>query len=274
MKLGLLWKRHGSLALTIGACAGVGLSCYLTGKAVLEADKIMKDLSDEELKSVDTRKKLIKIYVKPFASFCATTACILSNYMMNKKVQNGLIAAYGIAASSLESWKIKMGVEEETRIEQEIDEDNILANIEALLEIPHGEEDELWIDDYREEPYWGTKSDILFGKDELNRDLLDPNFSRHSGYADMEVFYSHVKGGSKPQDRLRGWDVDYLIDLDIPMLEVDWNPNYIYTDPKSGAKIKCNRIYWNVGPLMNFWNYYDIRRKSVEEQNKWVRENS
>lgn len=263
--------RNAPTMLTAGSCAGVIATSILTGRAVLKADRILKEIPDEDLKSFGVKKKLTRVYILPILSGSATIACIIGCHLMNKQIQAGLIAAYGIVNSTFKAWKSKLTAEEEMMIEEEIDKDRIIAALEEMLNDRPGEEYELWIDDYRKNPYWARKSDILFGKDELNRELRSPNFSRHFGTASLAEFYSHVQGEPEPQDYLYGWDIDYLLEeWDDDQLEVKWTENYSYIDPVTGEEIRCNHIYWTYDPLFNYWTYessYDKVQKMEPREN-------
>ena len=276
MKIGNFLKGNVTTILTVVAVVGTPVSSYLTGKAVLKAEKILRDIPEDQLKTFETRKKLFKVYLPAIVSNLITIGSSVACYVKNKRIQAGYLGAYTMAATTLEATRSKMTVEEEMRIENEIVEERVNAEIEKLMSKMPGEEYELWVDDYRNKPFWARKSDILLGKDEINRDLASPNFSRHFGTADLTTFYSHVVGDPEPQDQLRGWDIDYLIDLwENDHVEVDWTTNYIYTDPETGRKIPCNYIYWINPPFMNYWNYDEMKNSLSENDfERWVRENS
>lgn len=251
--------KHGSLILTIGASAGVVATSVLTGKAVLKADKILNEIEEKDLKTIETQKKIIPVYIPPVLSCTVTIACIVGCHLMNKKIQAGLIAAYGILDTTFKAYKSKLTVDEEMNIQREIDNDRINAEIEKLISKRPDEEYELWCDDYRSHPYWARKSDILLGKDDLNRNLRSANFSKHYGKASLEEFYAHVKGESEPQDYILGWDIDYLLEeWDDDEVDVTWYDSGLYTDPLSGKQIPCNHVVWSIDPISNFWNYVSI----------------
>ena len=248
--------KHGSLMLTVGASVGVVATSVLSGKAVLEADKILNDISDKDLKTANTQKRILSVYIPPVLSGVATIACIIGCHLMNKKIQAGLIAAYGVIDTTFKAYKSKLSAEEQAQIQKEIDKDCVIENLEELLNNRPGEEYELWIDDYRKRPYWARKSDILLGKDEINRSLNSANYSRHYGTASLGEFYSHVKGESEPQDYIFGWNIDYMLEeWDEDNVEVNWFESDIYTNPETGKQISCNRICWSIDPISNYWNY-------------------
>lgn len=260
-------RRNGSLILSVTASVGVVATAYLTGEAVIKADKLLNE------KPVN-KKEIVKAYIPPVASGTATIACIIGCHIMNQKIQAGLLAAYGVLNSTFQAYKSKLDVEDQLRIERDIAKDRIDAEIEKLLELRPDEEYELWVDDYRKHPFWARKSDILLGKDEVNKDLSDCNFSRHYGCGTLETFYSHVQGDIEPQDCLRAWDIDYLWgEWETDRVDIEWTDD-IYIDPGSGKKIPCNHIWWSVPPLMNYWNYDTMRNGDEKEFETWLRENS
>ena len=249
-------KRNGSLILTISASAGVVATSYLTGRAVLKAEKILNEESENK------KKELIKTYIPPVACATGTIACIVGCHLMNKRIQAGLIAAYGVLNSTFQAYKSKMTAEQIEEAKKEIVKSRVDEEIEKLIEMRPDEEYELWVDDYRKHPFWARKSDILLGKDEINKDLSDCNFSRHYGCGTLEAFYSHVQGDIEPQDYLYGWDIDYLYEeWECDRVDIEWTDD-IYTDLKSGKGIPCNHIWWNVPPLMNYWNYDMIKNST------------
>ena len=263
--VGKFLRRNGSLLLTIGASAGVIATSYFTAKSALKADKILNDIPEDKLKALTTKKIIAKTYIPPVASGAVTIACIVGAHLMNKKIQAGLIAAYSVVNSTFQMYKSKLTVEEEMYVEKAVDEERINAEIKKLLDERPGEEYELWIDDYRKHPFWARKSDILLGKDEINRNLNDPNWSRHWGTDSLETFYSHVKGEPEPQDYLYGWDIDYMSEeWEYFIVDVNWTEE-TYIDKISGKAIPCNHIYWSIDPIMNYWNYESSWEKLQKE---------
>lgn len=249
-------KRNLPTILTVGNCIGVPATAYFTGKAVLEAEKYLNSVPEEDLKKVATKLHVAKIYGPAVISGFLTIGMGIGSNVSNKKIQAGYVAAYSVLSSAFNTWKNKLPVEEEMRIESEVDKDRVDAEIEKLLNQRPDEQYELWVDDFRKRPFWARKSDILLGKDEINKQLSDPNFSRHWGTASLEEFYAHVKGEPEPQDYLYGWDIDYIYEKwESDQVDVDWTENYIYIEPVSGKKIPCNHIWWSIDPLMNYWNY-------------------
>jgi hypothetical protein len=232
----------------------------LTGRAVLKADKILNDIPDAKLKSVETQKKIIPVYIPPVLSGTATIACIIGCHLVNKRLHAGFIAAYGVTSTTLKAYKSKMTAEENARIQQEIDKDIVIANLEQLLNDRPGEEYELWKDDYREKPFWATKSDILLGKDEINRAMNDNNnLSGYFGQIGLKDFYAHVVGEPEPQDDIFGWDIDYMLEeWEDCYIDICWSEGEIYTNPKTGEQISCNHIHWNYQPIEDYQHYVSI----------------
>ena len=247
---------NGSLLLTIGGSAGVIVTSFLTGKAVLKADKIMNEIPEDKLKTLETQKKLIPVYIPPVVSGALTITCIVACHLMNKKIQAGFLAAFGVAHTTLEAYRSKMTDDAVADVERQISEDKINAEIAKLLEERPSEEYELWTDDYRKRPYWARKCDILFGERELNNELRNWNISRHYGYTSLQTFYSHVVGDPEPADSIYGWCLDQLLEeCDTDEIDVRWEENMMYADPSSGKQIPCNYIWFEWDPLPGYWNY-------------------
>lgn len=256
MKVLSFLRRNMPTILTVVGCVGVPLSSYLTGKAVLEAEKVIEETPEEEMKTVETQKKLVKVYIWAFVANALTITDIVACHLMNKKIQAGYLAACGVLSSTLEAWRAKTSPEERERIQREITEDKINAEIAKLFEERPSEEYELWRDDYRKHPYWARKCDILLGERELNNELRNWNISRHYGYTSLQTFYSHTAGDPEPADSIYGWCLDQLLEeCDTDEIDVRWEENMIYTDPDSGKQIPCNYIWFEWDPLPGYWNY-------------------
>ena len=253
-------KRNTPAILTGIAMIGVPLSSYLTAKSAVKTAELLKDISDEDLKSPETRKELVQINALPVICILLTMGTIAGCHFFNKKLQAGYLAAYSLLSSTFEAWKLKLPLEQEMQIETDVDIDTINKYIDELLGDRPGEEYELWSDKFRKKPFWARKSDILLGKDEINKRINpDPNAPLlwpDWGNVSLEVFYSHTKGDTEPQDCLYGWNIDYLLEQwEWSTIDIDWASNYIYKDPETGMKIPCNRIYWSIDPQLNYWNY-------------------
>lgn len=249
-------RRNGPLLLTITATAGVAVTSYFTGKAVLKADKMLNEIPEEDFKTFATKKLIAKTYIPPVVSGVATIACIIGAHLMNKQIQAGLFAAYGLAQSTFEMYRRKLDPEDDERIMRELRMDRVNIEIQKLIDERPGEEYELWIDDYREHPYWATKSDILLGKDDLNACLNGETYNpRYNFRTSLEVFYSHVKGQPEPQDSIYGWDVEQLLEeCETDHINIWWEDD-IYIIPILEKQIPVNHIHFDWGPVENYWNY-------------------
>lgn len=247
-----MWKKHGALILTIGSCVGVGATAYFTGKAVLEADKVLKDIPDEELKTFETKKKLAKIYWKPVVAGAVTIACNIGGYAMNKKAQAGLIAAYSLLYSRFSKYREEVGPDCDVLAMKDVDNRIIREASNDIFEEEHEEDECLWIDDFHEKPYWAKESDIWRGLHYLNKEIFEPTW--HKGYATLNEFYGianvpMVNGG----DSL-GWSMDYLINAwDCYIMEFDWGDTEVnMTNPKTGLPCKVKRLYFGYDPVPDY----------------------
>lgn len=242
-------KRHGPLLLTIGACVGVGATSYFTGKAVLEADRILKDIPEEELKTFETKKKLVKVYIRPVVSGALTIACIIGGYRVNKKINAGLIAAYGLLSSRFNQYREEVSKDCDVLAMDDVDKRIIRESVDVYEE-DHEEDEELWIDDFHKEPYWATESDIWRGLHFLNTEIFEPTW--HKGYATLNEFcdvacIKEAEGGD-----VYGWSLDYLInEHECYIMDVYWT-EVTATNPKTGLPCKVNRLYFPCEPVPDY----------------------
>lgn len=252
-----VWAKHGSLILTAGSCAGVVLTSYFTGKAVLEADKLIKDMSEEELKSFETKKKLVKIYSKPVISGAFTIACNIGGYAMGKKARAGYIAAYSLLYSRFAKYREEVGQDCDTLAMEDVNQSIIREHIDETFEEDHGEDEVLWIDDYHKKPYWAKESDIWRGLHYLNKEIFEPTF--HKSYATLNEFcdvacITEAEGGD-----VLGWSMDYLIDdYDCYIMDIYWKEVTV-TNPRTGLPAKANNLCFLTPPIAEFmddkyWN--------------------
>lgn len=249
-------KRNGPTILTIGASAGVVATSYLTGKAVLKADRIMNDLSFEELKSIDTKKKLIPVYIPPVIAGTATIACVIGAHLMNKKIQAGLFAAYTMLDTTYKAYRLHVGLDTDADKEamSAVHDVYIKYNTPAVQDMRPSEEYILWRDDYHQHPYWATENDIYKATAYLNKLLLDPNSGRY-GDVCLADFYAFVKTEHEDSDSLWGWTFDYMAESwDCGLIETEWREESPWIDP-SGEAIPTRHLYFWCEPLFDYLNY-------------------
>lgn len=243
-------KKNGPLLLTIGSCAGVVASNVLTAKAVLKADNILDGIRD-----ANTRKDVIKAYIPPVAVSGATIAMIIGAHMMNKRIQAGLIAAYGLLDATFKAYRAQQEPDIDVITMRDIRKDAVENQLPEIMEKCPGEGYILWKDDFRKRPFWARETDILKGVNFINKCLLDPN----SGHwcVGLDEFYSgFTKGEDEPQDALYGWTTDYMWEQwDCNLIEVDWTEDGTYTNPESGTTHPCRYLYWWCEPMLNYRSY-------------------
>ena len=247
-------KRYGPLALTIGSCAGVGLTAYFTGKAVLEADKLIKNMPEEELKSLETKKKLVKIYSKPIISGAFTIACNIGGYAMGKKAQAGYIAAYSLLYSRFAKYREEVGQDCDALAIEDVNRSVIQEYADEVVEEIHEEDDILWVDDYHKKPYWAKESDMWRGLHYLNKEIFEPTF--HKGYATLNEFCDvacipEAEGGD-----VRGWSMDYLIDdYDCYIMDIYWT-EITTINPRTGLPATAYYLQFPTEPVVGFIDKY------------------
>ena len=248
------WKRHGGLILTVGTCLGVGATAFFTGKAVLEADKVLKDIPEEDLKTFDTKKKLAKIYWKPVVAGAVTIACSIGGYAMGKKAQAGFIAAYTLLSSRFSKYREEVGQDCDTLAMEDVNQSVIQEYADEVVEETHEEDDILWVDDYHKKPYWAKESDMWRGLHYLNKEIFEPTF--HKGYATLNEFCDvacipEAEGGD-----ILGWSLDYLIeDYDCYIMDIYWTEVTV-TNPRTGLPARAYYLQFPTEPIVEYIDKY------------------
>lgn len=263
------FKKNGSLILSLTASAGVIGTAVLTGDSALKINKLLNDIPDSELKTNATKLKIVKLSVPPVLAAAGTIICIISAHCLNKSIQVSLIAAYTGLYSTFESYRYTIkesyGKEIDSSIMDTIARYKSIKEMEDILNTPHTEEMELWVDDYHDKPYWAKKSDILNAVAHLNKQINNISWSK--GYATMDEYYGLIPGCEiEEQDRCLGWSYDRLIeDYECNVLEAyfcDWfmvyngtedDPIYVRKDSMDeedyrNPHVPVNYITFNIDP--------------------------
>lgn len=186
-------KRETPLLMTIGAGIGVGVTAYLTGKAVLEAEHILAEANGKkDIKSPEVRNQMIKTYAPAVISGVVTTGMIFGCHALNKKIQAGYIAAYSAVDSLFNAYRMKNESERDADIMASIAVDQIKA--EDVVKVVKEEPEQIWTDPYiahltrgKVKCYSAKESDILrcamYTKD---------HFYVH-GFVTIGVFYDTLR---------------------------------------------------------------------------------
>lgn len=246
------WLKRGPLILTVGTCAGVGATAFFTGKAVLEADKVLKDIPEEDLKTFDTKKKLAKIYWKPVVAGAVTIACSIGGYAMGKKTQAGFIAAYTLLSSRFSKYREEVGKERDDSVMEDIDNAIIRNASDDIFEEEHEEDDVLWVDEFHEKPYWAKESDIWRGLHYLNVEIFEPTW--HKGSATLNEFYTIANVTRADAGDILGWSSDYLItQYDCYIMDIYWTEaTETVINPRTGKAAKANRLCFPIDPVLDY----------------------
>lgn len=243
--VGKFLKKNGPLLLTIGASAGVVVSNFLTAKAVLKADELLNDIPESELKSLSTKKQIVKIYAAPVATGLATISCVVGAHVMNKSIQAGLTAALGATTNLFNYYRAKTDPETDQAIMTEYAVQQIKPE-----DIPvNTEETETWTDPFIDSLtdghitcYKAKKSDILTAfcwmKDLYHQDASVTLRDFYDVLRDLDVDIPIVDGD---QDITWGWSDERLDWYGCdPALETSWEVKH----NEFGAPI--NSIYFSI----------------------------
>lgn len=206
--IGKFLKRNAPTILCVTASTGVIVSNYLTGKAVLKADKILNQPHDE-----NTKKDLIKAYIPPVVTATLTIGCIVGAHLMNKKIQAGLIAAYSAMSSVFEAYRIKNGAERDRQIMTEIAVQRIRQE-----DIPETIEEgfQLWTDPYIEElSHREVKSYTAKETDILRAALIMKDTFYINSDVSLRIFYDALRQCGVDIPYMEGEDdISWVIDDD------------------------------------------------------------
>lgn len=208
---------------------GIGGTIYCTHKSTLKAADILKNKDAENMTKKEKIKETYKAYIPTAIVSGVTIAVIISNAVINRQSQLGLIAASGMFAKKYDAIvdKIKTTygedvvktIQNDIRIEGC---DYIEEAEERYLEAPGmiqstylgkdlSAEKKLFYDSFGDRWFWARLSDVIAAQYHVNR-----QFTLY-GRVCLNEFYDFVGLESSTFGSFTGWEIDddlYFIDFD------------------------------------------------------------
>jgi hypothetical protein len=228
MKATKLFSDNKSGILSLIACVGVGVTAFLSAKAMPKAEKAISDFKDDNSEKELTFFGKVKVagrhFIAPIISGAATIGCILGAQKVNNETIIAMTGAAGVAAKKYDDYRkanIKVnGKEAHDRVMEELavqhaKESNIVS--ESLFEMTSlnsklSKEEFLFFDDITGQYFTSSLAQVLDAINALNR-----NFTMGHPEVDVQMWCDFLGIENKKKDN-RGWVLcdDYQwIDFDI-----------------------------------------------------------
>lgn len=235
-------KQATPVVLSVFAVLGVGATVYMAVKETPEAEEKIKEAQANKHDELSTADKVIlyaKGYKKTIGLGVATSACIITSQILNKKNQAALAAAVPLLERSYNEYKDKVkdifGVEGHQKVVDAMAKDDIKKKV------PHRSSSDKYI----------LQSDLLFSEDlaesEVIRTFYDVHSKRYfeSTLADvyaaliylnqsfttgqpvsLNYWYDllgipQIKGGDDVHWYMNGEDSVFFIDIDMHEATID-----------------------------------------------------
>lgn len=122
-------KNNSSAILTGFAITGVVATAVFTGKASIEAEKILEGMPEEKR---DDRKEKIKaitpIFIPAIISGAATIVCLCASHSIDSHKQMALMSAYSLSEHAMKTMEDKLGEKKLKQVKESIFEDEVKNN--------------------------------------------------------------------------------------------------------------------------------------------------
>ncbi|MCD8372122.1 MAG: DUF6353 family protein [Clostridia bacterium] len=176
-------KRNSSAVLTVLSSIGVVGTAVLSGRATYNAfDCLKKEERQDELKSKKIRR-IIPYYIPTILTGSVTIACIVSTYILDKRQQKCLTAAYALVSESYRDYRDKA-----KELYSDDADDEIFKSIASEnfpdWKIPEGKD--IFYDTYSKRYFVSKMEDVLYAIYHFNR-----NFQLR-GIASINEFYDFL----------------------------------------------------------------------------------
>lgn len=232
--------------LTGFGVAGVAATAYLTGKAVLKADQIIKREEADQLESTyetlsnkEKFKLVWPVFVVPATSLGLTvTAIILANRIGTRRAA-AMAAAFSLSETAFEEYRDKIaekfgaGKERETRDEVAQDRVNRTAPEDRQIIIT-GSGEVLCHDAWSGRYFLSTMETIKKAQNDTNYEVLN------HGYASLSDFYSRLELSPTGMSEEVGWTSDKQLEL-------------IFSSVLTEDDKPCISFTFAVEPIRNYW---------------------
>lgn len=201
--------------LTAVGVAGVITTAYLTHRAALQADQIIKDerkLSGEDfLETKDAIKAVWKVYIPPISVAAVTCISIIGANRIGTRRAAAVAAAYTISERAYDEYKSKVieriGETKERAIRDEIAQDRVNRDIAHAGELVEQDGKVLCHDAYSGRFFYSTVESINRAVNVVNKEIND------NGSATISDFYDAVGLSHTSISDSFGWNTRELLEL-------------------------------------------------------------
>lgn len=186
--------------LTAIGVAGVVTTAYLTHKAALQADKIIREESGDNPTNYadgfagfrEKAQLTWKLYIPPISSAAVTCTAIICANRIGTRRAAAVAAAYTISERAFDEYKSKVvekiGETKERAVRDEIAQDRVTRDLGTHGEILEVDGKVLCHDAYSGRFFYSTVETVNKAVNDLNRDMLE-NFD---GSCSISDFYDKI----------------------------------------------------------------------------------
>jgi len=174
--LGKIFLENSPYILTAFGCAGLITTAILSGRASIQADKVLQKI-DEDLTFFDQVKVVWKFYIPTAVVGAASVGCIIGASSINAKRNAALAALYSMSETAFRNYQEKVvneiGKNKEQKVKDAISQDIIDTNPPETNNIIITGDGNVICYDYLSDRYFKSSIEkIRQIVNELNRDLL------------------------------------------------------------------------------------------------------
>lgn len=122
-------KNNSSAILTGFAITGVVATAIFTGKASIEAEKILEDMPEE--KKEDRKEKIkaiVPVFLPAMISGAATIFCLCASHTIDSQKQMALMSAYSLSEHAMKTMEEKLGDKKLKQVKESIFEEEVQKN--------------------------------------------------------------------------------------------------------------------------------------------------
>lgn len=246
-------RKHGGTMLAVGACIGVGLTMWETGKATVKATTLVTMNKDEPMTKKEVVQDCWKFYVPAAVLGAGTVACILGSNALNKKQLASMTAAYMALGKTYQEYRRQVAERVGTDTEKDI-----WADAQSVTKEPTPDmttEKLLCYEPISKRYFHATEAELLTAFYEVNHDFAT------NGYISLNDFYGYLNLDFIPKLNGYGWSVDYLGD----MWENYWiDFSYLKQQTDDGLEVYYVSAFQE--PIEDYLNYDPY--KGLVEQKK------
>ena len=121
-------KSNSSSILTGFAITGVITTGIFAGKAAIKAEKVLEELSEEDLDKKEKLKTVAPIFMPAIVSSIATIFCICATHSIDTQRQMALMSAYSLSEHAMKSMEDTLSDKKLKQVKEQIFEEDVKKN--------------------------------------------------------------------------------------------------------------------------------------------------